>query len=310
MGRRLRYVPEGRTLFEITTRTVQGRFLLRPGPQLNRIILGILGRAQRRYGVELHAFVFLSNHYHLLATVQSAHQLALFVGYLNANLAKEAGRLHGWREKFWSRRYQAIPVSEEEAAQLDRLRYVLSHGAKEGLVRSPRDWPGVHSIDALLGDSALKGLWFSRTREYAARQRGEEFNPLEHAETERVTLTPLPCFRHLDEDPRRARINELVAEIEATARQRYQELELEPLGRRAIQRQEPTARPNKIKKASAPLVHAATKRVRRAFFEAYHTFVATYRQASERLLLGDTATLFPEGCFLPSRPALAFARPG
>jgi hypothetical protein len=29
---------------------------------------------------------------------------------------------------------QAIPISEEEEAQVERLRYVLAHGCKEGLV--------------------------------------------------------------------------------------------------------------------------------------------------------------------------------
>jgi hypothetical protein len=44
----------------------------------------------------------------------------------------------GWhligRDKIWSQRYQAILVSAEEAAQIGRLKYVLSHGPKEGLV--------------------------------------------------------------------------------------------------------------------------------------------------------------------------------
>ena len=56
------------------------------------------------------------------------------MGYFNSNLAREAGRLVDWREKFWSRRYRAIVVSGEEGAQRERLKYVLSHGAKEGLV--------------------------------------------------------------------------------------------------------------------------------------------------------------------------------
>ena len=63
MARRLRFVPDGGSLVEVTTRTLQGRFLLKPSPRLNSIVLGVLGRAQRRYGVTLHAFVFFSNHY-------------------------------------------------------------------------------------------------------------------------------------------------------------------------------------------------------------------------------------------------------
>jgi hypothetical protein len=39
MSRRLRFVPEGGALVEVTCRTVQGRHLLRPSPQLNKIVL-------------------------------------------------------------------------------------------------------------------------------------------------------------------------------------------------------------------------------------------------------------------------------
>ena len=62
------------------------------------------------------------------------------MGYLNSNLAREAGRLTDWREKFWSRRYRHIVISEEEGIQVGRLKYVVSHGAKEGLVDSPSQW--------------------------------------------------------------------------------------------------------------------------------------------------------------------------
>ena len=49
MPRPLRFVPE-RSLVEITTRTFQGRMLLRPSPELTDIILGIIGKAQELYG--------------------------------------------------------------------------------------------------------------------------------------------------------------------------------------------------------------------------------------------------------------------
>jgi hypothetical protein len=56
------------------------------------------------------------------------------MGYFSGKLAKEVGRLTGWTQKIFGRRYQAIVVSDEEAAQLERLRYGLAHGCKEGLV--------------------------------------------------------------------------------------------------------------------------------------------------------------------------------
>src|SRR5262245_50719463 len=42
MSRKLRFVPEGGALVEVTCRTIQGRPLLRPSQQLNDIFLGVL----------------------------------------------------------------------------------------------------------------------------------------------------------------------------------------------------------------------------------------------------------------------------
>ena len=71
MPRPLRFVPPG-SLVEITTRTIQGRLLLRPSPELTDIILGVIGKAQSLYGMAIHAFVFVSTHGHFLLSPSSA----------------------------------------------------------------------------------------------------------------------------------------------------------------------------------------------------------------------------------------------
>ena len=202
MGRRLRFIPPGGYLVEVTNRTIQGRFLLRPSRQLNDLLIGVLGRAQRLFGVRLHAFIVLSNHYHLLMTVDSALQMAQFVGYFQSNLAREAGRLYNWRGPFWHRRYQHILVSEEEAAQVERFRYILANSCKEGLVSGPLDWPGVSSIHALLFDDEIKGVWRDRTQERLAPKQGAESATRFHKQ-EQVSLSPFPCWEQLDRRTRR-----------------------------------------------------------------------------------------------------------
>jgi hypothetical protein len=62
--------------------------------------------------------------------------------YVNFNLAREAGWLAEWKEKFWGRRYRAIVVSNEEEAQVERLTDFLSNGIKENLVEHLKDWLG------------------------------------------------------------------------------------------------------------------------------------------------------------------------
>jgi REP element-mobilizing transposase RayT len=288
---------------EVTSRTVQGRFLLSPSTQLNEIILGVLGRAQRLYPVEIVAYVFLSNHYHLLLWVQDAQQLSTFMGYFNSNLAREVARHTGWTDKIWARRYQAIPISEEQGAQVARLIYILSHGTKEGLSGTPAEWPGVHCVRPLLaGDPVVEGVWFDRTRENSARLRGETFEHRKYANGETVKLSPLPGWRHLTPEAYRARIAELVGVIEQQAREARESTGVEPLGVKAILAQKPQDRPARSKKSPAPLFHAFTRKAREAFWEAYGWFVAAFREAAEKLKSGERMVRFPIGSFPPRQP--------
>ncbi|MEP7009161.1 MAG: transposase [Acidobacteriota bacterium] len=307
MARKLRFTPDGGALYEVTCRTVHSRFLLRPGPLLNEVIVGALGRAQRLYPLEICAFFFASNHFHLLARAEDSERLARFMGYFNSKLAREVARSTGWRDKVFSRRYQAILVSDEEEAQVGRLVYILSHGCKENLVARPQEWPGVHCVTALLTGEPIEGTWFSRTKEWQARQRGEEFGARQFADPEVVTLSPLPCWRDPVGEPYRARIAELVEAIVAKAAARQVETGIEPLGPAAILRQQPFSQPAKTKKSPAPRVHAASKKVRTELKIAYAWFVRTFREAAEYLRAGDRLARFPRGSFPPGLP---FVRAG
>ena len=204
MSRRIRFIPDSGALVEVTCRALQSRFLLRPGPTLDAIILGALARAQRRYAVRIIAFFFASNHLHLILEVDDARQLAIFMNYFLSKVAREIGRLTGWREKIFGRRYQAIQISDEPEAQIARLRYVLSHGCKENLVERLQEWPGVHCVEALTTGKALEGWWFDRTQEYLARRRGETFGTYQYATRESFELAPLPCWKHLPPEKRQS----------------------------------------------------------------------------------------------------------
>ena len=302
MARKIRFTPDGGALYEVTCRTVHSRFLLRPGPLLNEIIVGALGRAQRLYPLEICAFVFASNHFHLLARAEDSERLARFMGYFNSKLAREVARSTGWRDKVFSRRYQAILVSDEEEAQVGRLAYILSHGCKENLVARPQDWPGVHCVNALLTGEPIEGTWFDRTKEWEARRRGEEFGARQFADTEVVNLSPLPCWRHLAGQRYRERIAELVEAIIAQAAARRAATGIEPLGAVEILRQQPFSQPAKTKKSPAPLVHAASKRVRTEIRIAYAWFARAFREAAEYLRAGDRLARFPLGSFPPGLP--------
>jgi len=248
------------------------------------------------------AFSFLVNHYHLLLQVQDADQLAGFMSLFNSKLAREVVRLTGWKDKVWSRRYQAIVISNEETAQVDRLFYVLSNGVKENLVSRVGEWPGVHAAPALLAGTALEGVWINRTAEYLAKQRSETRGPQDFEEPETLILVPLPCWKHLSSEQYRHQIEIMVQKIENTASAQREKSGKQPLEPDAIRRQDPRTEPSRTKKSPAPRFHAFHKEARQELRRLYFEFVAAFREAADRLRSGDRHARFPIGSFPPHLP--------
>jgi hypothetical protein len=242
------------------------------------------------------AFVYLSNHCHLLLYPTDVQQLSRFMAYVNSNIAREAGRLHGWRERFWGRRYTDIVTSHEPEAQEQRLRYLLAQGVKEGLVASPRHWPGASSTKALMRGGTVEGEWIDRSAQYRAHKRGKSHPERAFSEGEVLELAPLPCWQHLTRPQQQCRVRSLVRQIEAEAAAQ----ERQPLGPQAILDQHPHERPASSARSPAPRFHAVSNQVRRALEWSYRLFRLQYRQAVEDRQRGREAE-FPPGCFVPGR---------
>jgi hypothetical protein len=227
--------------------------------------------------------------------------------HLNTNLSKEIGRHRGWRG-LWRRRYHHAIVSDEPEAQLARLRYVLGQGCKEGLVRSPKDWPGASCVEAITTGRAVRGIWFNRTAEHKARKCRKPVAKYDYAEVETLGLVPLPCWEAMEPEQVRERCRSLVGEIEEETRSGIAESGKAPLGKRRILRQDPYARPARFEPSPAPRFHAATWDVRKGLELAYYEFCLAYRQAAEELRAGRRA-IFPLGCFPPALPFTTRAGP-
>ncbi len=299
MPRRLRNLA-AEAVVEVTIRTIQGRFLLRPSDDVHEIVLGILARAQERTGIQLHAFVFMSNHYHLILTIPDGNALAKFECYLNTNLSKELGRLYGWKHQLWSRRYTAIPILDD-LAMVDRLHYLLSHGCKEGLVARPQDWPGPSSLPAMLTGQPLRGFWFDRTAEHPNRRCGAPIDKYKYATQYEVQLTPLPCWDHLDTTAYRAKIRALVDQIEHETAETNRTNHHAPAGPAAVLAQDPHAHHDPTS-SPAPPCHTSLPSLRKVFIAAYYAFLDLYIEASALFRAGNPDAQFPPDCFPPPRP--------
>lgn len=281
----------------------QNRYLLCPSEELNGCFLSVLGRAQRKYEMTICAAVVLASHYHLLLRPRDGQHLADFMCYFKSNLAKEVGhRLRGLRGHFFARRYHASMVSEEEAAQVRVLRYILSHGVKENLVDRVRDWPGVHCAESLIDGTPMASRW-PESASAAAQSRDCR------APQGTVVLSPLPCWEHLPEATWRPWVGRMVDEIDQQAAAERRLSGRPSLGVAKVLAQNPYYTPEGVETSPQPRFHAVDPRVLASLVEAWGQVLAVYAVASEALRSGDRNACFPEGMFPPALPFVPFTDP-
>jgi hypothetical protein len=192
-----------------------------------------------------------------------------------------------------------LPVLDD-AALVGRLRYVLAHGVKEGLVEKCAEWPGLTCLAQLLGPARRLFQWFNWTKRWSKRgsedmAAGEGRFAEEWAEPVELEVAPLPCWEGLGEEARRRVVRRLEEEVEAEARARGKSV----LGGRAVRAQHPHTRPEQLKRSPRPLGHASTRQALRELREQYRAFVAAFQEAAARWRRGDFSARFPLYSFPP-----------
>jgi hypothetical protein len=300
MGRPLQYVPSQYAPVEVTIRTNVGMRLLKSSPEVDEVIVGVLGRALALFDVRLHEFIVFSNHIQYIVSPRNALELARFKCFLHGNIARKVGKLIGWRGKFWGRRGRPIPIVDDAALQR-RIRYIYEHGVKEGFVTSPIQWPGPASVKARLSGEPLVGTWFNQTAEHEARRRGKNFAKYDYATKYEIKLSPATCWQHLTEQDYRAKVGEIVSDIEAEANEAARDGK-QFAGVEWLEAQDRFEIPKKLQRSAAPLCHASTKASYKSYKAKYLAFVSAFYEAATALRDGVLDAVFPPGSFPPPRP--------
>lgn len=297
MGYPLRWF-EPDAVYEVTSRTIREQFWLRPCAESRDLILGVIGRALDTYKqVQMHYFVYMSNHVHMLLSSSDGSGVSSFLSFVNGNVAREIGRLRGTNGPIWAKRATAIRVLDE-SSMVDRLSYLLSQGCKECLVAAPSEWPGASAYPAFVGEAPLIGTWHHRDEARRARQRRTPSDATFTTSYE-IALAPIPPWRGLDAAALRVRHRALVADVVRATKQVNRRLGRIVLGVAAVCEMSPEARPVSPKRGPAPLCHGSTRLVRDIYRRAYRAFVTAYRAAAETLRTAGASALpgFPPGAF-------------
>jgi len=246
---------------------------------VRQIFLYCLGYASRETGVEVHGWILLSNHYHVVLTDVRGEAPAFFQK-LNQNMAMLIKRHFGLSEELWNTSQTSVTdVSNEECPSeeevLKRLVYTLGNATLSGLVRRWSQWEGAQSRPEDMGQRLVRVR-----RPECASERSRLPEQVE------LRVTVPPALAHWDR-------GELVALLHEELR-RLPEPE-RPLGMKRIRRQSiwdrPTAPP---KKRSRGARIAGDKERRLAMLALLRAFAEAYERAMERYRAGE-ACVFPRG---------------
>ncbi len=271
----------------VTRRCSERRLFLRPSKLTNAIFQYVLAVAAERYGVLVHAYCVMSNHFHLLVTDPHA-RLPDFHRYLDGLVARAVNATLGHREAFWGEdSYSAVRL-EGAATIFDKLVYVLLNPVTAGLVQRGTEWPGLWSDPGLMNGGVIE---VARPERFF-RKKG----PL--PAVARLTLQPPPGFE-LDEtfvEKLRERVRE--EEDEVAARLRDDGVKF--LTAQRVLAQRPFARPatREPLRTLNPRIACRDPDDRRDALARLKTFLHRYRAALKAWREGARDALFPEGTWL------------
>jgi REP element-mobilizing transposase RayT len=320
MPRHLRYQSTPWSTHFITSRCTQGYSLLRPSPQANSIIAGCLAHALKRHHgeIELHHYVFMSNHLHIILSSASTQAKARFMCCFKGNVARELCRIRRWRDHLWEGRYKSYEILDEESL-ISAYQYIFKNSVKEGLVSHPSEWPGLHGWAQLCGRREVVGEWIDRTRWCYAQKtmKGRLKTIKDFTHTLPITLKRPPMWAHWTEDEYHSRclqwtataLSEIQAAREAqalaeangrmTVAERLLAL-LSCIGAEAVC-DEPIFQPRETQRRPHPLCRARCPKRFADHMSAYRDFKAAFLEASGRLRAAIAAGVslpsvrFPEG---------------
>ncbi len=121
--------------------------------------------AARKYGLVVHAYVWMTNHVHLLATPEFAHSISKVVQSVGRRYVQYFNFTYHRTGTLWEGRYRATVVDSEQYL-LVLMRYIELNPVRAGMVEQPVDYPWSSHRRNALGESGLNAQWISPHDEY------------------------------------------------------------------------------------------------------------------------------------------------
>ena len=299
MPAHLRFQSQSWATHHVVSRCIQGFAFLKPTREVRAITKGVLAYSleQHKDTIELHHYVVLSNHFHILLSAKSSPDLASFMCYFKGNLARELARVHEWHGTLWQKRYSSEEILDETGL-IEIFKYITQNSVKEGLVDHPKNWTGLHGYRQLVMGKKVSGPWIDRTAYYHSLQRREGKLISEFTSEHHIKLTAPPMWKHLSNLEYKKVCSKLSSEAIRDAHLKRKSKA--SLGMKMVL-SENVRKPRFTKGGTRPLCRTKCIQTLKAYQKLYFEFKARFQEVSTELRqairLGcDTASIcFPIG---------------
>lgn len=263
----------------MTRRCSERRFLLRPDHEVTQIFEYLLAHLSAQHGIQLHAFVVMSNHYHLVVT--DVHGVMPdFQRDLNSLLARAVNAFRGRWESLWDRRsYSGVELVEGEDV-FAKMVYTLANPVEARLVNRANQWEGATSA----------GMVFGRARRIARPKKFFVDDNL--PEVVELVLTRPDCCEDLEDGELLARVNAEVARCEDEHAKQGK-----AMGMARVMGQDWNSSPDSFepRREMSPRIAAKNKWARIEAIQRSQEWLVAYYEALARFVSGERDVEFPRG---------------
>ena len=295
-----RYHPHSGRLWKLGSKCVDDQFLLAPTEEVYTLVMLFLAKMQELYDVELVAFVFMGNHFHIIVRLHE-DRLPDIMRDFKGGLAKALNELHGRRGALWMERYDDDAVLDDDAADT-AVDYFHANPVRAHLVERVEDYPGVSSWTAYANDLDEISHTFLDDRAWRRAGALEALRGL-YMKTVKVKVSRPPSWDGITASERRAKVRATVArmrdeERRAAAERARNERSTPPL--ESLAERDPRSRPKhpKPKRRRAKWASGTPEQVAQ-FHAAYRQMLPAYQRASLQFRETGTMPPFPSGTYPP-----------
>ena len=108
--------------------------------RLCELLLDVIRDNRHKKRIEVHEFVFMPNHVHLLFTPASEVSLEKALQFIKGGFSFRAGRELNFRGEVWQKGFNEHRIRDASDYR-NHVEYIHMNPVKAGLVANPAEWP-------------------------------------------------------------------------------------------------------------------------------------------------------------------------